>query len=479
MPSAAKQQSSVLQTRPPLPVQHANPHIKQLDPSKAPMVKFQEIYRDGYTTIVGRLKIPTPNGHAFILRRLDTGAISLTTMFRAAFPTASEEAEKAESIWVKTHFDLNGTNRSGRSRFAGTWITPEVALTLAGSYNLADIIPALARAVPDPNVVYRRSSKAAQQPTPTASPAAAPAPASREGPVPKRRREASPVPSATTAVVSETVEREVISVDMDTDPEPIVTAPTPPPSASRLSATTPTPRRSTRTRSPAPPPVPTPVRSPTPMSAKPAHKEEDPAPAPVPAPTPAPVQQPPPAEATPAQKPAEVTAPVTQSMPTPPVDAEPAANEGEGEEREVSFVTYEGALAGPAPMIAEQTMQEEIAEQKALIERLKREREARLREEAAARIADTGDAVSSSDDASEVAGGSAKRPRENEDAPLKFQFAEHKEETEERAIAGSARARILRDMPPQRKSLAWGALAFAAGLSAMAYLPEIQAFLPF
>jgi hypothetical protein len=91
-------------------------------------VKFQVITRgDSEEIVVGRLKIPTvslvvskkrdlhastrgilfsntsciqPNeGHAFILRRFDTGAISVSTMIRAAFPTLSDDLEKKETTW--------------------------------------------------------------------------------------------------------------------------------------------------------------------------------------------------------------------------------------------------------------------------------------------------------------------------------------------------------------------------------------------
>lgn len=54
-----------------------------------------------------------------------------------------------------------------------------------------------------------------------------------------------------------------------------------------------------------------------------------------------------------------------------------------------------------------------------------------------------------------------KRPRE-EEAPLKFDFKEPAEEVGERAIVTNSRV-----SKPQRKSLAWGALAFAAGVGAM------------
>ncbi|TCD61123.1 hypothetical protein EIP91_009019, partial [Steccherinum ochraceum] len=181
--------------RPDLPAQSANPHLDVVD--RAPPVKFQEIMRDGHATIVGRVKIVTPSGHAFILRRLDTGAISLTTMFRAAFPSASDEAEKVEATWVRANFDISGANRSGRSRFAGTWISPEVAKYLAKDYRLGPIIDALSDANPDPTVVYRKSTRNTQ--TPTGSPAASatlPTPPATttpsQPPAAKRRREESP-----------------------------------------------------------------------------------------------------------------------------------------------------------------------------------------------------------------------------------------------------------------------------------------------
>ncbi|TFY67758.1 hypothetical protein EVG20_g3834 [Dentipellis fragilis] len=149
--------------RPDLPYEHINPHIKSLTASNLPAVKFQEIIRDGQSTIVARMKVPTPTGHAFILRRLDTGAVSLTTMFRAAFPTASEEAEREESAWVKANFDLSGSNKSGKSRFAGTWVSASVAATLADAYSLTTILDPLTEAKPDPNTEYRKSQRAQQQ----------------------------------------------------------------------------------------------------------------------------------------------------------------------------------------------------------------------------------------------------------------------------------------------------------------------------
>lgn len=135
-----------------------------------------------------------PSGHAFILRRLDTGAISLTTMFRTAFPTAPEDIERKEAAWVKATYDTTGANKSGKARFAGTWVTPEVALEIAKDYNLEPVIAPLALAQPDPNMVYRKSQKTTQQPTPAASPVVTQVSVAPRDAAPpaKRRREASP-----------------------------------------------------------------------------------------------------------------------------------------------------------------------------------------------------------------------------------------------------------------------------------------------
>ncbi|KAH7930170.1 hypothetical protein BV22DRAFT_1109426 [Leucogyrophana mollusca] len=224
--------------RPDLPTRHENPHLNSFDPAKLPPVKYQLLDRDGHDVLVGRMKIPTPGSHAFILRRFDTGAISLTTMFRAAFPTASELDEKKETNWVKENFELSGNNGSAKEphivRLAGTWVSPDIALLpeFAEMYNLAEVIPHVAKANPDPSASYRRSTgkstpKAAPRSSPVPSKLPTPAP-SISLPTPKRRRESSPAPAPVNP---------------------------PPPSM-------PPPRRSTRTKSPAPPPLPLALKSP-------------------------------------------------------------------------------------------------------------------------------------------------------------------------------------------------------------------------
>ena len=339
------------------------------------------------------LKFMQPgSGHAFILRRLDTGAISVTTMFRAAFPNASEEAEKGEVNWIKMSFDTSGANKSGKARFAGHWVTPDVALYLAESYHLGFIIPSLASAVPDPNTTFRRSKN--QQPTPTASPAAEPGPAPA-----KRRREASPAAPVVAPVAAP-------------PPAHVETPVSPPPSRK---ATSPTPRRSARLRSPPAASLPTqPLVAPsatpkTPRSRRGAREE----------------------------------------IPTPAGSDETAVDDD-----------------AEAAKVAEPKMHEDVQEQKELIAKLKADRAA-----AKARQQDVAKSVSIETettlvDADEPSG--IKRAREEEKTEYRFNFKEPgEEEVGERAVVTNSRVRLLSQLPPERKSLAWGALAFAAGLGAV------------
>ncbi|KAI1796845.1 hypothetical protein LXA43DRAFT_911025 [Ganoderma leucocontextum] len=395
--------------RPPLPLDHVNAHLRTIDASKPPAVKFQEIVRDGQATVVGRVKIPTPGGHAFILRRLDTGAISVTTMFRAAFPTANEDAEKGETTWIKLSFDTSGANKSGKARFAGTWVTPDVALYLADSYALDAVIPSLANAVPDPNTTFRRS-KGQQQPTPTASPAAEPGPAPA-----KRRREASP------------------ASPIPANAQPPAPAPalaeTPASPPSRVGGS-PAPRRSARLRSPGATAVPQ-------------------------------------------------TQPLVPPTTTPKT---PRIRRAAREEHSTPAGSDETAVDEDteAAKVAEPNIQEDIQEQKELIAKLKADRAAaKAKEEAEAEPEaepEMEEAPSPSQQEAEDAALGEKRPREEAPTEYRFNFKEPgQEEVGERAVVTNRRVRLLSQMAPERKSLAWGTLAFAIGLSAVTFLPSLQA----
>ena len=130
-------------------------------------------------------------------------------MFRAAFPTASDESERIEANWVKANFDNTGGNRAGKARFAGTWVTADVAINIANDYSLDKILPPLTDAKPDPSTEYRKSSRAQQQQqqTPDKEPPApkqlpTPSPSMSTPNPPKRRRDASPAPSKSPSVAT-------------------------------------------------------------------------------------------------------------------------------------------------------------------------------------------------------------------------------------------------------------------------------------
>ncbi|KAJ2936667.1 hypothetical protein H1R20_g425, partial [Candolleomyces eurysporus] len=63
-----------------------------------------------------------------------------------------------------------------------------------------------------------------------------------------------------------------------------------------------------------------------------------------------------------------------------------------------------------------------------------------------------------------------KRARQDEDEPLKFQFKEP--EAEERQIATNRRVGRF-NMEPRTKSIAWGLAAFAVGMGAVSFLPNL------
>jgi hypothetical protein len=99
-------------------------------------------------------------------------------------------------------------------------------------------------------------------------------------------------------------------------------------------------------------------------------------------------------------------------------------------------------------------MNEDIREQREMIEAFKSQRDA----EAQARAA-------GSEDEAMVEGSEKKREREDESPPLQFEFKEP--ETEQRPIATNRRVARLPEMTPERKSFAWGIAAFAAAVGAM------------
>ncbi|KAK1233086.1 hypothetical protein PQX77_003726 [Marasmius sp. AFHP31] len=404
--------------RPPLPSRHANQHIRAILASGTlPPVKYQVLNCQGNDILVGRMKVetPTPTGHAFILRRYDTNAISLTTMYRAAFPNASDQEEKDEVQWVKESYDLTGNNGSskdaGITRLAGTWVSPKVALELGKAYMLGDLIVSVVQAQPDPNVSYRRSGKGQATPkssSQTVAPSkeaedttsssgrsngAAAAASSPDHKPAKRRREASPVPEASPVKIK----------------------------APASAEEKPTPRRSTRTKSPPPRVAPSasmmaavsktasPSKTPSKRSTRRAVKQEEPVPT------------------------------------TPGGSEETAYEDREDDSRAVEDVA------------GSELREQDIAEQKDLIADLKRKKAAGMKDEDAEM--DQSESLKN------------KRAREEEEEKkLRFNFKEP--EVGERAIATNRRVlgRIMEE--PRRQSLAWGVAAFVFGAGAVTLLPS-------
>src|SRR5258708_16717449 len=123
-------------------------------------------------------------------------------MLRAAYPGLPEEYEKKETTWVRTAYDCAGANGQGPRRLAGVWAPLPIAMALAPSYALAQIVQPLAEAEPDPKGIQRkvvtRSSTAIEQSAvlaPVSSPPSKPSPtntAPSSRPPAKRRRGESP-----------------------------------------------------------------------------------------------------------------------------------------------------------------------------------------------------------------------------------------------------------------------------------------------
>jgi len=65
-------------------------------------VKTQELkLEDGSTIVIARVKVPTPKGiSGHLIRRFDTDALSASSLFRAAFPNAEDDAEQEEMTYL-------------------------------------------------------------------------------------------------------------------------------------------------------------------------------------------------------------------------------------------------------------------------------------------------------------------------------------------------------------------------------------------
>lgn len=349
-----------------------------------------------------------PSGHAFILRRFDTGAISLTTMFRAAYPNATEQEEKREVNWVKENHDLSGNNGSGRephiTRLAGTWVGPDLATDLANEYDLSAVIDVVVRAQPDPSGNYRRSAKSNAAAASAQSPQSQPSPevrkTSSKPPSSKGRTSAAkslPTPSPTSVPTPAKRRKE-------SSPAPSSVQEEPEPTPSQI------PRRSTRVKSPAPRTVPMPSLTSMP-------------------------------------KPAKVKRTSRKSEVVTDENVPPQEDDDEGAIEDVASADLR---------------EQDIREQREMIEDLKAQRAA-----AAAKLAAEADDAEE-DESMEDDDGSTKLKRTRDEAEEGHRFDFKEPENEERAIVTNKRVpSTFQRLRPQQKSIVWGAAAFSLGLAAM------------
>ncbi|KAL0954968.1 hypothetical protein HGRIS_003898 [Hohenbuehelia grisea] len=400
--------------RPALPLYHANPKIHNIVNSGAlPPVKFQILNCQGEDILVGRLKIetPTPTGHAFILRRYDTNAISLTTMFRAAFPTAADEDEKRETAYVKETYNLTGNNGSAKDtsiiRLAGTWVSPNDAARLGREYQLGALINSIVTAKPDPTANYRRSGR--NNATPEA-------------------RNSIPTPPPTATIMTAA---SINTVSVTTSqPAPAVTSAKPP---SRIALKSPSssipPAKRRKESSPAPQ---TQRVSASPAPSRPTRRSARSAKSPQPKATPSPAK-----------------------TPRRGARAQQTATPGGSDQ---TVVEEDGDNLGDA-VAGSELHKQDVAEQQQMIADLKAQREAILLQASQETVED----AESSD---------PKLKRSLEETEDKFTFEPKEPEIGERQIATNRRVSGFRGLPPQQKSFAWGVAAFAVGLGAVTFLPN-------
>jgi len=114
----------------------------------------------------------------------------------------------------------------------------------------------------------------------------------------------------------------------------------------------------------------------------------------------------------------------------------------------------ETAVDDEVPDVPGPDVNEDVRDQKEMIEAFKAQREAKLR------VQTVGD-----EDTAMVEGPEKKRDREDENASLQFNFKEP--ESQERKIATNRRISRLPEMTPERRSFALGVVAFAAAVGAV------------
>ncbi|GAA5950822.1 hypothetical protein JCM8115_004983 [Rhodotorula mucilaginosa] len=139
-------------SRPALPTHAANKQMTDdgkggaAKPAKLHKVKTQTLHlgEDNGTIMIARVKCPVPKdvpGH--IIKRFDTNAVSASSLFRAAFPTATEDEEAVEMRWivVGSRGQYGDTAAAGMEhveskKLSGTWIPAKHAHALATEYGI-------------------------------------------------------------------------------------------------------------------------------------------------------------------------------------------------------------------------------------------------------------------------------------------------------------------------------------------------------
>ncbi|KAM0754551.1 hypothetical protein T439DRAFT_321586 [Meredithblackwellia eburnea MCA 4105] len=131
-------------SRPALPKQHANTLMDGYK-GKLHKVKVQVLTLGPTSTItIARVKCPVPKGvPGHIIKRFDTNAVSASSLFRAAFPTATDTDEEVEMKWISkgcrgkygdTH--AAGLEHDETKKLSGTWIPVNKAAALAREYSV-------------------------------------------------------------------------------------------------------------------------------------------------------------------------------------------------------------------------------------------------------------------------------------------------------------------------------------------------------
>ncbi len=354
-------------------------------------------------------------------------------MFRAAFPNAPDADERAEIQWVKDNYDLSGNNGSTKdphiTRLAGTWVDPQLAIQLGKVYSLGALVDAVVEATPDPNGNYRRSGKAAAPPPAVASATVNNIVTTTSGSI-----TSSAVQSSTTVVPNP-------QSDAKTLPTP---SPTMNPPAKRRKESSPAPSQSTTSSSIKTPLRPSPSLVKSPSTTRRSTRK-----------SPAPSESPFSAGRTPKRGLKKEPSSSSSSTTTRVVTQTPLKHN----KRDLKTVDEEVQLVEDG-VAGSELMEEDMKEQKKLLERLMQHQQAVL-----ARSATEDEDESMGDSVETTTLTKKKREREDEDEQLlAFDFKEP--EREERAIATNRRVGRFY-LEPRAKSFAWGVAAFAVGMGAV------------